>query len=89
MNSLGKKEMNYESNQLSKSNYQFMEIQRFEKAEEYVNHSTEIFLGMKNSTGQTVLFKGKKKKKRIRKEKEKYRIPQQIIRELYMLLKQP
>lgn len=58
-----KKEMNSESNQLSKSNYQFMEIQRFEKAEEYVNHTTEILLAMKNSTGQTTgSLQGKKKK---------------------------
>lgn len=73
------KEMNSESNQLSKSNYQFMEIQRFEKAEEYVNHTTETLLAMKNSTGQTTCsLPGKKKKEWIRKEKEKYRIPQQI-----------
>lgn len=63
------KEMNSESNQLSK----------FEKAEEYVNHTTEILLAMKNSTGQTTCsLPGKKKKEWIRKEKEKYRIPQQI-----------
>lgn len=62
-----KKEMNSESNQLSKSNYQFMKIQRFEKAEEYVNHTTEILLAMKNSTEQTTgSLQGKKKMDRKR-----------------------
>lgn len=62
--------MNSESNQLSKSNYQFMEIQRFEKAKEYVNHTTEILLAMKSSIGQTTCsFQGEKKNdKKIERE---------------------
>lgn len=82
------KEMNSESNQLSKSNYQFMEIQRFEKAEEYVNHTTEILLAMKNSTGQTTCSLPGKKKRMDKKREREIQNPTTNIRELYILLKQ-
>lgn len=63
--------MKYESNQLSKSNYQFMEIQRFIKTKENVQLKyRDTHYNEKLNRRKTVPFK----KKRGIKEKEKLRL---------------
>lgn len=48
-----------------------MEIQRFEKAEEHVKHTTQLLREMKNSTGQTTWsLQGKKKIMDKKRERE-------------------
>lgn len=62
--------MKYESNQLSKSNYQFMEIQRFIKAKEYVQLKPQRYSlqweTQQNKNCSLQEKKGNKKKEKLR-----------------------